>query len=88
MTLAVALNIPGLTAGAGAAIVALVSAGVIAWSTRPVAPALFAGIITAAAALFGEYGLHLSDAVVAGLSAVLLAGFALFGIRPQVTPAV
>jgi hypothetical protein len=87
VTLLVALNIPGLTAGAGAAVTTFVSAIIIAATTRPVAPALFTAVVAAGAALFAEYGLHLSDGVVAAVGSVILVGFSLFGIRPQVTPA-
>lgn len=87
VTLLVALNLPGLSAGAGAAITAFLTAVIIAVTTRPVAPALFTGVVAAGAALVSAYGLHVSDAVVGAVSAVVLAGFALFGIRPQVSPA-
>jgi len=87
VTLLVALNIPGLDAGAGAAVTAFITAVVIAATTRPVAPALFTAVVAAGAALFAEYGLNLSDGLVAAISSVVLVGFALFGIRPQVTPA-
>jgi hypothetical protein len=87
VTLLVALNIPGLSAGAGAAVTTFISAAIIAATTRPIAPAVFTAVVAAGAALFAEYGLHLSDGVVAAISSVVLVGFALFGIRPQVTPA-
>lgn len=86
VTLLVALNIPGLSAGAGAAITTFLTAAVIAATTRPVAPALFTAVVSAGAALFVQYGLNVSDAVVAAVSGVVLVGFALFGIRPQATP--
>jgi hypothetical protein len=86
VTLLVALNIPGLSAGAGAAITSFLTAVIIAFTTRPVAPALFTAVVAAGAALFAQYGLHVSDGVVAAASSVVLVGFALFGIRPQVTP--
>ena len=86
LTVLAALGLPWLDAGAAAAITALVSAGIIAATTRPIAPALYTGIVTAAAALGAQYGLHWSDQGVAAVSATVLAGFALFGIRPQVTP--
>lgn len=87
VTLLVSLNIPGLSAGAGAAIVTAATALIIAVTTRPVAPALFTAVVSAGAALFAQYGLHVSDATVAAISGVVLVGFSLFGIRPQVTPA-
>lgn len=86
LTVLAALNLPGFSAGAAAALTALVSAAVIAFTTRPVAPALYTGVITAGAALLAEYGLHLSDGLVAAISAATLALFALAGVRPQVTP--
>lgn len=87
ITLLVSMDIPGLSTGAGAALIALVTAGITAATTRPIAPALFVAVIAPAVALFAEYGLHVSDGTVAGLTGVVLAGFALFGIRPQVSPA-
>jgi hypothetical protein len=54
--------------------------------TRPVAPALFVAALVAVVALFLEYGVDVPDSLVAGLSGLILAGFSLFGIRPQVTP--
>lgn len=87
VTVLAALNIPGISAGAAAAITAFLSALIIAFTTRPWAPALFTGVVAAGASLIAEYGLHVSDGVVAALGALILAGFALFGIRPQVTPA-
>lgn len=86
VTLLVALNIPGLSAGAGAAITTFTAALIIAFTTRPVAPALFTAVVAAGASLFAEYGLHVSDGVVAAVGSVILVGFSLFGVRPQVTP--
>ncbi len=86
LTFLAGVGMPGLTAGAAAAIVALLTAIVTAALTRPIAPALYTGIITAAVALGSEYGLNVSEGTVAGLSSVVLAAFALFGIRSQVSP--
>lgn len=83
---AVSLGLDWLNAGQATAIVTFLTAVLIALTTRPVAPALFVAALSAGAALFAEYGLHWSDAAVTGLGAIILAGFALFGIRPQVTP--
>ncbi len=44
-------------------------------------------MLTAGVALFAEYGINVSDGVVAGLSSLLLAAFAVFTVRPQVRPA-
>ena len=86
ITLLVALKIPGVDAGAGTAITTFASACIIAATTRPWAPALFTGIVSAGAALFAAYGLDVSDEVVTAVGSLILVGFSLFGIRPQVTP--
>lgn len=83
---ALADHVPYLSTGAAAAIIALITASVMAYTTRPVTPALFVGVLTAAVALVAEYGVVVSDDVVSKLTAVLLAGLALVGVRPQVTP--
>lgn len=87
LTTLVSLNFPGLSVGTVAAIMALLTALATALTTRPIAPAVFVGVLTAGVALFTEYGVNVSDGLVAGLTSVLLAAFALFGIRPQVRPA-
>lgn len=87
VTWAVSLGLGWLNAGQATAIITAVTAVVIALTTRPIAPGLFVAAVSAAAALFAEYGLEWSDAAVTGLGGIILAGFALFGIRPQVTPA-
>ncbi len=82
----VTLHLGWLNAGQSSAIITLISAALIAITTRPIGPAVFLAVLSAVAALFGEYGLHWSDASVTGLGSILLAGFALLGVRPQVTP--
>ena len=86
VTWLVSFELGWLNAGQATAIITFLTAVLIALTTKPMAPALFTGAIAAGAALFGEYGLHWSDAAVTGLGAVVLAGFALLGIRGQVTP--
>lgn len=86
VTLLVSLNIPGLSAGQGAAITSFVTAAAIALTTRPVAPALFTAVVAPTAALFAEYGMHVADSVVVSITSVILAVFALFGVRSQVYP--
>lgn len=86
LTVLAALNLSWLDAGAAAAITALVSAGIIAATTRPLAPALFTGVVTAGAALVSAYGFDLGDDLVAAITAAVLVACALFGIRPQVSP--
>lgn len=86
ITWAVSLGLDWLNAGQATAIVTFLTAAVIAFTTRPIGPALFVGAVAAGAALFAEYQLSVSEEFVTGLGAIILAGFALFGIRPQVTP--
>lgn len=86
VTLLVAFNTPGISAGAGAAITSAATAVLIALTTRPLAPGLFTAAVSAGAALLAEYQFHLSDAQVGSISGLVLVVFALFGIRPQVTP--
>lgn len=82
----VGLKLPGLSAGAGVAVVALLTAAITAATTRPVGPSLYVGVVVAGAALLAQYGIHLSDELVANLGGFIMAAFALFGVRPQVTP--
>lgn len=86
LTALAAFSFPGVSAGAAAAITALVSGLLIAVTTRPVAPGLFAGLVPAAAAVLAEYKFHASSEQIAVLSGLVLAGFALLG-RGQITPA-
>jgi hypothetical protein len=85
LTSLAALNVPAVDAGAAAAITAFISACVMAWTTRPAAPALFTGVVTALAALLVEYGLNVPDATVAAVSSTVLAGLTLI-TRGQVEP--
>lgn len=87
LTSAAAMGLDFLSAGQAAAIVAFLSAVLIAWRTRPAAPGLFVAAGSALVAIMAQYGLHLSDAWVGFLTSLVLGGFALFGIRPQVAPA-
>lgn len=80
-----AVGVPFLSAGQAAAITALVAALVLVATTRPVAPAMVTGVVTAGAALLAEYGLDASDATVAAISGAVLAVFALI-TRQQVEP--
>lgn len=80
------LEFDQFNAGHSTALITFLSALVIAFTTRPWAPALFVAVVSAGASLAAAYGLHWSEAAVTGLGTIILAGFALFGIRPQVTP--
>lgn len=86
LTSVAALNVAWLPPAAAAGIVAFLSAGLIAWRTRPIAPGLFVAAGAALVAVMAQYGLHLTDAWVGFLTSLVLGGFALFGIRPQVAP--
>lgn len=86
LTAAASIGVPWLSAGQAAAIVAFLAAVAMAIRTRPVAPALFAAAFSALTAVFAEYGLHWTDAQVGGATGMILGLFAIFGIRPQVTP--
>lgn len=80
------LGLEQFDAGQSTALITFLSALVIAATTRPWAPALFVGVISAGASLAAAYQLNWSEEAVTGLGTIVLAGFALFGIRPQVTP--
>lgn len=82
----VGLNLPWLSAGAAVAVVGALTAIITAATTRPVGPSLYVGAVVAASALINEYGFHISDQVVSAVGGLTLAAFALFGIRPQVSP--
>ncbi len=86
LTFLVSLNLSWIDAGAAAAILALITGGVTAVFTRPVAPALYSGLVAAVAAVLAEYAVNVPDSVVSSLSGLVLAPFALFGVRTQVTP--
>lgn len=87
LTWVAGLGFDFLNTGQAVAATTAITAVIIAVTTRPIAPGLYVAAVSAAAALFAEYGLHWSEAAVTGLGGIILAGFALFGIRPQVTPA-
>jgi hypothetical protein len=80
-------NLEFLSTGQAVAITSALTGIVIAATTRPIAPGLFVAAVGTLAAMFAEYGLHWSEAAVTGLGSIILAVFALFGVRPQVTPA-
>lgn len=83
----VSLGLDWLNAGQSTAAVAVVAALLMAVTTRPIGPGVFVSLLAAVAALFAEYQLPWSDAMVTGLGGIIMAGFALLGIRPQATPA-
>ena len=85
--LVVTLNI-GLTAAQGGlwvAVIAAVFATVTALFTRPVAPAVFSGLVTAVAALLLGYHFHVDPATVGMVNGVLTSVMMLI-TRGHVTP--
>lgn len=83
----VGVGLPGVDAGWGVAVTAAVTAIITAITTRPVGPSLYVGAVVAVAAVLAEYNIVISDKLLAALGGLVMAAFALFGIRPQVTPA-
>jgi len=84
----VSLNLHGLSAVQAGYIVAAVTAVgslVIAWRTRPVAPGVITGAISALAALATAYGFHPRAAVVGAVAALAVA-LSSFLTRAQVSP--
>lgn len=86
LTWAAGFGFDWLSTGQAVAIVGALTGVAIAVTTRPVAPGLYVAAVAVVAAMFSEYGLHWSEAAVTGLGGIILAAFALFGIRPQVSP--
>lgn len=81
------LNISWLNAGQSTAIVAALAALLLALTTRPVGPGLFVAASAGLFAVFAEYGMTVSEATVSAVGGIIMASFALFGVRPQATPA-
>lgn len=77
---------PWVDPGQAAAIVLLLSSVVAAALTRPVAPALFTGVVAAGVALLAEYQLDVSPSLTAAIGGAVLTVLALVGVRPQVAP--
>lgn len=87
---AATLNISGLGPKQAALIVAAVNAAgaaVVAWRTRPIAPAVFTGALSSLVSLAAAYGLHVQAGQVGALNVVVLAVLALL-TRGQVSPVV
>lgn len=86
LTGAAGLGLDFLNAGQATAITTALTGLAVAATTRPVAPGLYVAALGPVAVLFAEYGLEWSAESVTAVGSIILAGFALFGIRPQVTP--
>jgi len=84
-----ALNIRGFDGDLAAAVQLLlttIATAVAAWHVRPIAPTVFTGVITAAAALLSRYGWHLDEVQIAGITSFVASAVVLVGARPQQTP--
>jgi hypothetical protein len=84
------LGIPGVDGGLAAAVALLLTAVCTAWmalAVRPVAPAVFVGVVTALVPLLARFGLDLSDVQVGTIGMVVIAVVTLLA-RGQVSPAV
>ncbi|PSL01011.1 hypothetical protein CLV63_101490 [Murinocardiopsis flavida] len=90
LSLLVVFGVPGVTDATAPLIVAVVTAVfavATAFTTRPIAPAAFTGLITAVAALLAGYGLEFTGEQVAAVNAMVLAVLTLIA-RQQITPQV
>lgn len=86
ITVLATLNLEFLDAGQAAAITVFLGSVIMAVTTRPIAPALFTGLLSSGVALAAEYGFHLPDVTVAALTVLVLTFCTLVGVRPQVEP--
>lgn len=82
----VGANLPYLTPVQGSAALAVVTALVMAYTTRPISPALLTAVVVTGVALVGTYGVHASEGLVQGLVALTVAVAGFFAVRPQVNP--
>lgn len=80
-----AFDLPYVPVGVADAVVAFLTALLVAVTTRPWAPALFKGVVTAAVAVLADYGLHFTDAQVGTVTAFAMGLTALL-VRAQVVP--
>jgi hypothetical protein len=87
LTVLAGLNLPFLSATQATSLGVLIFGGITAWATRPVAPALFVAVAGAGAVVLADYGFTIPDQTVASIGGLILATCALFGLRPNVTPA-
>ena len=85
LTLLAAPDLGFISPGQAVAIIGALTALVLALTTRPIAPAILTGAVTAIAGMFAEFGLEFSDDGVAAAGAAVLALFA-FITREQVSP--
>ena len=82
------LGVPGIDGGLAGAVSLVLTAAATAWTalaTRPVSPAVFTGVITAAVQLGARWGLDWSDVQVSSVTGFVMLLMALV-MRAQVTP--
>lgn len=84
VTLGVGLNSD--QAGGWVAVISGVFAVIAAWHTRPIAPAVFTGLVTVTAALLASYHFHVAPGTVGAINTLVLATLTLL-TRGQVSPA-
>jgi hypothetical protein len=88
LMLAFTLGVPGIDGGLAAAVSLVLTAAAGAWTalaTRPVAPAVFTGLIIAAVQLLSRFGLDLNEVQVSTLTGFVALVVTLV-IRGQITP--
>ncbi len=81
-------SLPGVDGGLAAGVQLFLTAGATAataFTVKPIAPAVFSGVITTGAALVSRFGLDLSDAQVGSITA-LAAVLVILVARSQITP--
>lgn len=81
-----AIENPWVNAGQAVAIVAVITAALVAYTTRPMTPALVMGVFTAGTALLAEYQVALNQQVVATIGAAIIYAVGTFNVRDQVDP--
>lgn len=89
LALLVGFGVPWMNDGLAAAITAVLTAGAAAWialHVRPIAPAVFTGVITTGATLLSAVGFDLSQSQVALVTTAVVAIMAMW-TRQSVTPA-
>jgi len=89
LALAGGFGLPGVNDGLVAAVTAFLTAAAAAWTallTQPVAPTVFAGVISTGATLLAAFGLDLAQHQVGLVSAAAAMLVTLVAVRPQVEP--
>jgi len=88
LMLAFTLGVPGVDGGLAGAVSLVLTAAAGAWTAlavRPVAPAVFTGLIVAGVQLFSRWGLDLSEVQISSITAFVALVVTLVA-RAQMTP--